>query len=131
MQYGSGQQAGESGSRIRALRAARREGSRVGRGWWAKIWAAARGTEVGPEMVSLAEQRWEVVRGQASCCEVEGGGRESCCLAFFNALPFKELLPPFASDLAGLIRAGGVSKRLSEISSAFASFTWDGVLCRC
>ena len=124
LQYGRGQQPGDSGSRIRALRAVRRVGSRVGRGWWAKMWAAACGMETGPEMVSLTEQRWEVARGQSkSSCKVEGGGRECCCFAFFDVLPFKEPLPCLASDLTGLITAGGVSKWSPEISSAFASFT--------
>ena len=76
LQYGRGQQAGESGSFIRALRAAMRVGSRVRRGWWAKMWSAAMGTEAGPEIVSSTEQRWEVARGQSkACCKVEGRGR--------------------------------------------------------
>ena len=83
------------------------------------MWAAAGGMEAGPEIVSSTEQRWEVERGQAASCEVEGGG-ESCFLAFF-----KEPLPCLASDLAGIgmITAGRGSKWLPEISSNFASFT--------
>ena len=37
LQYGRGQQAGASGSFIKDLRAARREGSRLERGWWEKM----------------------------------------------------------------------------------------------